>query len=236
MNVLLVFAHPESRTFNGVLKDAAVQALLDAGHRVEVSDLHRMKFDPVPGWHDFRGPVERGDDLFIYHLEQQRAAESNAFSQEIQNEQHKLAAADLLILQFPLWWYSMPAILKGWIDRVFAYGFAYGGGRWYDTGKFAGKRAMVITTVGAARAGFSEEGLQGPTRTFLDPIHRGVLHFVGFSVLEPFLAFGPEYGSEEGKAEVAARLQARLASIEHELGTPPPITAEFDERGVRRSP
>ena len=61
----------------------------------------------------------------------------------------KLFWCDALILQFPLWWFSLPAMLKGWVDRVFASGGRiYGGGKWYDRGVFAGKRwrtALVAT-------------------------------------------------------------------------------------------
>jgi NAD(P)H dehydrogenase (quinone) len=58
--------------------------------------------------------------------------------------------ADLLILQFPIWWFGMPAILKGWADWVLARGFAYVAGRKYDTGMFRGKTAMVAATTGTS--------------------------------------------------------------------------------------
>lgn len=77
-------------------------------------------------------------------------------SADIAGEQEKLLWADTVIFQFPLWWFSLPAIMKGWIDRVYAYGFAYGVGEHSDThwgdrygeGTFAGKRAMLVVTAG----------------------------------------------------------------------------------------
>ncbi len=85
-----------------------------------------------------------------------RAFTAGALTEDVKAEQEKLLWADMLILQFPLWWYHMPAILKGWVDRVYAFGFAYGVGERSDThwgdrfgeGTLAGKRAMLFVTVG----------------------------------------------------------------------------------------
>src|SRR5258708_1764119 len=90
--------------------------------------------------------------------------------------------------QFPLWWHGMPAILKGWIDRVFASGgHIYGGGKWYDRGVFTGKRAMCSVTIGGGAPMYSENGLNGPITSTLFAINHGVLYFTGFAVVEPFL-------------------------------------------------
>jgi len=89
------------------------------------------------------------------------ADSKRAFAEGIQTadvaaEQDKLRRADLVIFQFPMWWFSMPAIMKGWFERVYAYGFAYGVGehsekRWgerYGEGALKGKRAMLVVTTG----------------------------------------------------------------------------------------
>src|SRR3546814_18384746 len=89
-------------------------------------------------------------------LDSERAFRNGRQSRDIALEQEKLLWADALILQFPLWWFSMPAILKGWVERVYAYGFAYGVGehsdtRWggcYGEGAMAGKRGILIVTAG----------------------------------------------------------------------------------------
>lgn len=150
MNVLLVYAHPEPRSLNGALKEFAVQRLQAAGHQVQVSDLYSM------GW---KAAIDAGDSLdrdpearFDASEDSRRAFASGRQSSDIAAEQDKLRWADALILQFPLWWFSMPAILKGWVDRVYAYGFAYGVGehsdaRWgdrYGEGSMVGKRAMWL--------------------------------------------------------------------------------------------
>ncbi|MCG4934242.1 NAD(P)H-dependent oxidoreductase, partial [Dorea formicigenerans] len=71
--------------------------------------------------------------------EQYDAARTGAFAADVRTEIDHLLAADLVILQFPLYWFSVPAIMKGWIDRVFANGIIYGDGRWYDRGALGGK-------------------------------------------------------------------------------------------------
>ena len=97
----------------------------------------------------------------------------------------KLFWCDALILQFPLWWFGLPAILKGWVDRVFASGGRiYGGGKWYDRGVFAGKRAMCSVTIGGPPPIYSSRGLNGPIGTTLFPINHGILYFIGFTVIE----------------------------------------------------
>src|SRR6266571_7620050 len=154
MNVLLVYAHPEPKSLNGSLKDFAVKRLEAAGHAVQVSDLYAMKW---------KASLDDGDTLarlsatrFDPEGDSRHAFENGLQSKDIEREQEKLMWADAVILQFPMWWYSMPAILKGWVERVYAYGFAYGVGehsdqRWGDRfgeGSLAGKRAMLIVTTG----------------------------------------------------------------------------------------
>ncbi len=213
MNVLIVFAHPEPRSLNGALKDFTVQRLEAAGHAVQVSDLYAM------GW---KSPIDAGDSLdrdpearFDASLDSKRAFASGRQSADIAAEQDKLRWADALILQFPLWWFSMPAILKGWVDRVYAYGFAYGVGehsdvRWgnrYGEGSMAGKRAMLLVTTGGWDSHYSERGINGPMDDLLFPIQHGILHYPGFDVLPPFVV--------HRTSRVDA---ARFASIQEELG------------------
>lgn len=154
MNILLVHAHPEPQSLNGSLKDFSVKRLEKAGHVVQVSDLYAMHWKATLDADD--STDRRADARFDPSLDSKRAFENGTQSQDIAREQDKLRWADALILQFPLWWFSMPAILKGWVERVYAYGFAYGVGehsdaRWgdrYGEGMLVGKRAMLIVTAG----------------------------------------------------------------------------------------
>lgn len=110
-NVLIVYAHPEPKSFNAALCARAASALTAAGHDVTVSDLYGEGFDPLAGRHDFTTVAD--PDRFHYQTEQAHAARHGGFSAELAREQARVEAADLLVLQFPLWWGGVPAILKG---------------------------------------------------------------------------------------------------------------------------
>ena len=208
MNVLIVYAHPEPTSFSGALKDRAVAALSHAGHRVEVSDLYAEGFNPVAGRHDFTTTADAG--RFHYQSEQEMAARSGAFAEDIRREQERVAEADLLVLQFPLWWGSPPAILKGWCERVLAYGFAYVDGRRFDSGLFKGRRAVFSVTTGGTPERFSDEGVYGEIERVLYPIERLLLQYMGYEVLPPFVAYAaPRVGDAERRAYLDA-WEARL--------------------------
>jgi NAD(P)H dehydrogenase (quinone) len=204
MNVLIIFAHPEAQSFNGALKDVAVDSLSRAGHDVVVSDLYGMGFYPATGVGDFAGRrVDPG--VLSIAAEQTKAVENGTLSPDIAEEQKKVLAADLVVFQFPMWWFSMPSILKGWVDRVFARGFAYLPGRKYDTGMLAGRRAMLSVTTGTSRDTYRADGIDGDINDILWPIHNGILRYTGFDVLPPFVAYMPgRISAEERKAQLDA--------------------------------
>jgi len=220
MNVLIVYAHPEPRSLNGSLKEFAVRRLRAAGHEVQVSDLYAM---------NWKAPVDASDSLdrdpearFDPSLDSKRAYAAGRQSSDIAAEQEKLRWADTLILQFPLWWFSMPAILKGWFERVYAYGFAYGVGehsdaRWgdrYGEGNLAGKRAMLVVTTGGWESHYSERGINGPIDDLLFPIHHGVLHYPGFAVLPPYLVYRTSRVDAERYAQIERELGERLDNLQ----------------------
>jgi NAD(P)H dehydrogenase (quinone) len=211
VRVFIVHAHPETASFNGAMTRRAVQALGGATHEVVVSDLYAMGFDPVSDRRNFVGvkdPVR-----FSQQDEESFASATDGYVPALQAEMDKLAWCTDLVLQFPLWWLGMPAILKGWIDRVFAVGRAYGGGRWFEGGVFAGKRAMCSVTVGGTPASYSDHGMYLPMSSVLYPIHRGILEFVGFTVLEPFIVFAPRRMSHDERVMHLARYEQRVLEL-----------------------
>ncbi len=209
MNVLIVYAHPEPRSFNGAMKEVAVETLRSIGDDVTVSDLYAMDFKALAGAADFNG--SRSDpDTFNLPREQAHAHESGTLAPDIAAEQDRLRQADLLILQFPIWWFGMPAVMKGWADRVFTRGFAYAAGRKYDSGLFRGKLAMVAATTGTSADTYAPDGIDGDILSVLWPIHNGLLRYTGFDVLQPFIAYMP------GRIEQAGR-EACLAAYRGEL-------------------
>ena len=213
MQVLIVYAHPEPKSFNGAMKDLAVETLQAAGHEVAVSDLYAMGFNPVTGPADFGG--ERADPAFLsIAAEQTRAFATGTLAPDIVAEQEKLKRADLLILQFPIWWFGMPAIMKGWADRVFARGFAYVGGRKYDTGLLRGKTAMVAATTGTSADTYAPDGIDGDILNVLWPVHNGLLRYCGFDVLAPFVAYMPGRVGDTGRAQYIEDYRRRLLELE----------------------
>jgi NAD(P)H dehydrogenase (quinone) len=212
MNVLIVFAHEEPRSFNGAMKDLAVATLEGQGHTVAVSDLYAMKFKAVADGEDF---LERRDKHFLKRQAEEKAAlDLGTLSHDILLEQEKLKAADLVIFQFPLWWFSMPAILKGWVDRVMTMGFAYGGGMWYDKGGLKGRRAMLALTTGGPETGYGPHGINGDMDTVLYPIQHGILFFCGFEVLPPFVAWGPAHQTHDDRERTLKDYREHLLHLE----------------------
>jgi NAD(P)H dehydrogenase (quinone) len=219
MKVLFVFAHPEPRSLNGALRDAAIAELKSQGHEVRVSDLYAQRWKSEVDRTDF--PLLAPNARFMPAAASKAAFEANALTDDIKAEIEKLLWADALILQFPLWWFSMPAILKGWVERVFAYGFAYGVGehsdrRWgdrYGEGTLAGKRAMLIVTAGGWEQHYAVRGINGPIEDLLFPINHGILYYPGYDVLPPFVAYSVDRLDQAGFETVAGRLRERMRTL-----------------------
>lgn len=198
MNILIIYAHPEPKSFNGALKDTAVAELTSLGHEVLVSDLYAMNFKVVADAEDFLN--RQNEDFLKYALEQKNAVQTNSFSKDILEEQKKLVWADFVIFQFPLWWYSVPAILKGWFDRVFASGFVYARNRRYDTGGLKGRKAMLSLTTGSPKGAYTSAGMDGDIHEkILYHINHGMLYFAGLEPVEPFICWTPSHDGEERK-------------------------------------
>jgi NAD(P)H dehydrogenase (quinone) len=224
MRVLIVHAHHEPRSFNGALTERAVRTLREAGHEVEVSDLYAMGFDPVSDRRNFTGVK---DPAYLkQQVEEMHATATNGFAADIADELAKVERCDALIFQFPLWWFGPPAILKGWVDRVFAAGRAYGGGRWFERGAFAGKRAMVAMTTGGPPTMFNGYGLDPTLETILRPIQHGIFWFTGFDPLPPFIAYAPARATAE---EREAMLEAYARRVERIFDEPPIRYVRLDE-------
>lgn len=211
MNILIVMAHPEPTSFNAALTNHAVKALTDAGHGVEVSDLYADEFNPVAGRHDFKTMADAS--RFHYQAEQTHAAQTNSFSDEIAREQAKLLKADLLVLQFPLWWGGPPAILKGWLERVLAYGFAYVDARRYETGLFKGKRAFLSVTTGGTEERFGPDGSYGGLEKVLWQPQYLTLEYMGYSVEEPFMSYAAPRVDDAQRQTYLNDYAAKLLSV-----------------------
>jgi NAD(P)H dehydrogenase (quinone) len=203
VTVLVVYAHPEPRSYCAALKDATLAALGAAGLPAELSDLHAMRWKAVADAADF---PERADPRRLRVAEEQaHATAAGRLTEDVAAEQAKLRRCALLVLHFPLWWHAVPAILKGWFDRVLTPGFSHAPGRAFAAGGLRGRRALVCLTAGAAEAAWRAGGEHGPLERALAPLHHGVLAYVGFDVLPPFAVFAPaRRPTAERRAELAA--------------------------------
>jgi NAD(P)H dehydrogenase (quinone) len=213
-NVLLVLAHPDSGSLNAQLLSAAQEELQAQGHKVVISDLYAQDWKAVYDERDF--PSRLDETRLNFVAESGHAYRNDTQPSDIYAEQVKLKAADAVVFQFPLWWFGMPAIMKGWIERVFAYGLAYGyrdeGNRFrYGDGAFQGKRAMLSVTVGGPEKDYEARGINGQLEELLFPITHGTLFFTGMEVMPTFAAYDVHrldaHDIEQAKADLRARMR-----------------------------
>ncbi|XP_070620484.1 NAD(P)H dehydrogenase [quinone] 1-like [Erythrolamprus reginae] len=210
---LMVVAHHEPGSFNHALKRAAVEALEGGGWSVEVSDLYAQRFQPVLSRADFSASPDDPRNL-NYVREAGLAWKEGRLSSDILGEVEKLAAADLVIFQFPLQWFGLPAILKGWFERILIQGFAYSGGANYDQGPFRNKKAVLSFTTGGMGSMYTPSGINGDVNVLLWPTQRGTLHYCGFQVLAPHIAFGVgSHTPEDVRSQILEGWKKRLATI-----------------------
>lgn len=221
MNALIVYANPEPASFSAALKDAACETLAAHGCKVTVSDLYAENFNPVAGRHDFTTVADAGK--FHYQQEQLKASQEGGFSAELAREQQRVASAELFVFVYPLWWGGMPAILKGWFDRVLAYGFAYADGKRFDSGFFKGRHGVVALTTGGTPERFSEGGVYGPIENLLYPHRRTMLEYLGLNVEPSFVAYASPRVSQRDRETYLEDWSAQLAALASRMRLGPKI-------------
>ena len=171
MKILYVYAHPNSNAFNSLLKNEGCSQLINLNHEVILSDLYELNFNAIPNSNNYK------------------FTKSDEITEDIQQEIEKINWAEHLIFQFPLWWFSMPAMLKGWFDRVLIKGFAYDNNNIFQTGLLKGKTASLVVTTKSNESAYQSDGVHGATiESFLYPIHH-TLSFVGISPITPFVSY-----------------------------------------------
>lgn len=233
MKVFYLYAHPNPNSFNSALLQRAMQASRSCGHEVRVSDLYAMNFNPVASAADFK--TRRFESSLQYDREQKHAVATNGLCDDIMQEIEKLLWCDLLVLQFPLWWYTVPAIMKGWFDRTFANGLIYGPAGRFDKGGMRGRKAMISMTTGCFPDMVGSGGVMGHIDAVLWQLQYGTLAYVGFDVLEPFIAWSTRYADDALRHAYLDQIANRMTAIDTVASIPLHLTEEFDERGRLRS-
>ncbi|MFA5957639.1 NAD(P)H oxidoreductase [Hyphomicrobium sp.] len=160
MKILLVTAHPRTDSLTHAAANAFAEAARSNGHEIETADLMAEGFDPI---------VREPD-------EPDWANSAKLYSPTVQNEMARIERNEATVMIFPVYWWSMPALLKGWIDRVWNNGWAYG------EGKYPHKRAWMLAIGGAAADGYTKRGYDAAMRTQLNV---GILGYCG--IAEPRL-------------------------------------------------
>ncbi|MEG5852224.1 NAD(P)H-dependent oxidoreductase [Enterobacter mori] len=160
-NALIVTAHPVEHSLSHSLADRIAATLREQGTQVEIADLHAEGFNPT---------MSR-PDLDLYH------GDPTALPEDILREQQRVERADMLIFVFPVYWWSVPALLKGWFDRVLTLNWAY---KVADDGRIVGNLRDVpvrlIATGGSDLTGFDKHGY---SRAIQTQIIEGVFGFCG---------------------------------------------------------
>eukprot|EP00828_Plagiopyla_frontata_P040392 TRINITY_DN5471_c0_g1_i3.p2 TRINITY_DN5471_c0_g1~~TRINITY_DN5471_c0_g1_i3.p2 ORF type:complete len:245 (-),score=63.62 TRINITY_DN5471_c0_g1_i3:248-982(-) len=203
--ILLIIAHPNvDKSFNHKLAENASKQLTSMGHEVRVVDLYKIKYNPVGGKGDFI--KLKNPDNFDYQIEQKNAMENKLenFTQEMKDQIENVKWADVLYFQFPFYWFSVPAILKGWIDKTFAYYFVYGGDN-----NLKGKKWFTSTTTGGPESAYKDQ-IGTTVESFLTHFNYQTPKLIQMDIIPIFVAHGVNYATPEQKEKMNEDLITHL--------------------------
>ncbi|MDD5217574.1 MAG: NAD(P)H-dependent oxidoreductase [Candidatus Omnitrophica bacterium] len=141
MKHLVVYGHPNPKSFSHAILNTFVERLREKKHEVRVRDLYDLHFDPCL----------KGSELALL--------EKGQVPKDIQSEQEHVRWADIVTFIYPLWWTGLPAILKGYLDRVFSQGFAYIDSEKGPKGLLPGKKIFMMTPMGAPEKVYADMGI-----------------------------------------------------------------------------
>lgn len=186
MKVLIVFTHPNSSSFNHALLEKIKTGLKQSGHELRVKDLYQEDFNPVLNSEDLT-QLHQGD-----------------IPLRIAKEQQQLLWADGLIFIYPLWWFTPPAMLKGWFDVVLSNGVAFEYSSAGAKGLLKHKKALVMITAGASKEYFIEnDSLEISYR----PITDGTLAFCGIENISQEIFYDIANRSDEERAKILQKAE-----------------------------
>ncbi|WP_194818407.1 NAD(P)H-dependent oxidoreductase [Nocardia sp. XZ_19_385] len=219
-SILWVIANPDPGSLSHSLYRHGVEHLRDTGHSVADVDLYATNWNPVLSEADTIG--SSGE---TFSDRQRHATLQATLPADVARQQQLVAESDTVIIQFPLWWYGMPAILKGWFDRVFTNGFAFGVRdqdgkvRKYGDGGLAGRRLLPIVTAGDRADALGPRGISGDIDDILWPLLHGTAHYTGMLPLRPHLISSANHVDAATYRNCADALTSRLDAV----STEPPI-------------
>ncbi len=210
MKYLVVSAHDDPKSLTAALFNTTLGVLQrEEGSEVMLSDLFATEFHPTATATDFS---TRATSHVNYMLEQQRASNTpGGFSPDIEKEIEKVQASDVIILHFPLWWGSVPAVLKGWIDRTFAMGVAWDSRARYQEGLLKGKSILCVTSTGDPESFYSPQGQHhASVEQHLYSLLHSTFAMCGLAVYHPFVIYDTTAGSQQSIEESIEEFRSQV--------------------------
>lgn len=180
MKNLIIYAHPNAVSLNHFFKQTVVESLQASGQEIVIRDLNEINFNPVLSLEDMNG---------------QRMG---AVAKDVQTEQDFITWADNIIFIYPIWWTGMPAIIKGYIDRVFSYGFAYRYDQGIQKGLLTGKQTIIINSHGKSNAEYEAMGMDKALELTSDT---GIFKYSGLEIKQHFYFDKADRASAESISE-----------------------------------
>ena len=194
MRILVIFAHPLEDSFAGKLRDVVVETLRAGGHVVDLCDLYKESFDPVMTARERRDYRDTSTNI-------------EAVSGHVQ----RLRQAEGVLLVFPSWWYGMPAILKGYFDRVWLPGVAFEFGPGAIVPLLENIRLVGVVTTTGAPGWFTRIYMGNPSRKVL---MRGLARLTAPGTERFWLALhGIDKAALHARSRFVERVSARVARI-----------------------
>ncbi len=163
MKYLIVYSHPNPASFCHAILETVESTLKAKGHEIKVRDLYALDYNPVL----------KGSDLLGF--------KSGNVPEDIRTEQDHIAWTNVIIMIYPIWWTGLPAMLKGYIDRVFSFGFAYSAGEWGPIGLLTDKKVIIFNTMGGTKEIYDESGMFD---AMIKTSDKGIFNFCGIEVIE----------------------------------------------------
>ncbi|WP_028390165.1 NAD(P)H-dependent oxidoreductase [Bacillus cihuensis] len=191
MKHLIVYAHPYPESLNHAILEATVNTLKKNGNEVVVRDLYALDFQPV------------------LKPEDTAAMKAGNTPNDIKTEQEFIAEADVITFIYPIWWTGLPAILKGYVDRVFAFGFAYSAGEEGTIKLLKGKKGLIINTHGHPNEVYDEMGMTAGLKVTSDT---GIFDFTGIEPVDHLLFGSIGYLDEEAYKGMLKKVEDTINS------------------------
>ncbi|GAE64635.1 NAD(P)H-dependent oxidoreductase [Chryseobacterium indologenes] len=176
MKHLIIYVHPNENSLNHSLLSHVKEILSSGNNEVKIRDLYALHFDPVLSLQDMQG----------WHARE--------VSEDVQREQEHILWADQITFIYPIWWTGLPAVMKGYFDRVFSYGFAYRYDQGIQKGLLKGKKAVIINTHGKSHEEYQQSGMDNALALTSD---LGIFKYSGLEIIRHFFFDKADKASSE---------------------------------------